>query len=153
MRTGELAAQAGTKVSAIRFYERAGLLPEPKRSPNGYREYDAEDARHVRFLRRGQELGFTLAELGTFAALTGGTAPAAEVTQRALSKVGEIDRRIADLMRTRAALLTIAERPPTTPDAPCPVIEALGGPLTETRASEGRSRRAVRGRVARAAHP
>ncbi|WP_372983780.1 MerR family DNA-binding transcriptional regulator [Microbacterium sp.] len=52
-----LAARADVKVSTIRFYERAGLLPTPHRSANGYREFDEEDVRHVRFLRRGQELG------------------------------------------------------------------------------------------------
>ena len=83
----ELAAHAGVKVSTIRFYERAGLLPAVKRGANGYREYDEDDARHVRFLRRGQELGFTLTELSAFAALTGGAVSASIVTEAALSMV------------------------------------------------------------------
>ncbi|WDM45376.1 MerR family DNA-binding transcriptional regulator [Microbacterium luteolum] len=129
MMISELAAQAGVKVSTIRFYERAGLLPAVKRAANGYREYDLDDARHVRFLRRGQELGFALTELSAFAALTGGAVPASIVTEQALSKVDDIDRRIADLQRTRAALLVIAERPVIDADAACPVVEALGGSL------------------------
>lgn len=123
----ELAGHAGVKVSTIRFYERTGLLAEPPRSPNGYREYDGGDVRQVRFLRRGQELGFTLSELGAFAALSAGTAPASAITEQALAKVTEIDARIADLQRTREALLTIAARPVIAPDAPCPIVEALGG--------------------------
>lgn len=124
--TSELAASAGVKVSTIRFYERAGLLPEVNRASNGYREYDEDDLRRVRFLKRGQELGFTLSELGAFAALTGGEVAAATVTEQALSKVADIDQRIADLQRTRAALLDVAERPVLDPGCICPVVEALG---------------------------
>ncbi|WP_372983905.1 MerR family DNA-binding transcriptional regulator [Microbacterium sp.] len=123
----ELAMQSGVKVSTVRFYERAGLLPAPHRSANGYREFDKDDARHVRFLRRGQELGFTLTELGAFASLTGGAAPASVVTEHAQSKIDDIDRRIVDLQRTRSALLVVAARPVVDPGSICPVVDALGG--------------------------
>lgn len=129
MRITELARQSGVRTSTIRFYERAGLLPAPVRSANGYREYLETDAVHVRFLKRGQELGFTLAELGEFAALTGGELPAAEVTDQVRAKIEEIDQRIDDLQRTRAALVSVAERPTSSPAAICPIVEALGGRL------------------------
>jgi len=133
MRITELARQAGVRTSAIRFYERAGLLPPPVRSANGYREYLEADAVHIRFLKRGQELGFTLTELGEFAALTGGQRAAADVTNQVRAKIDEIDERIDDLQRTRAALVEVAERPTSSPAAVCPVVEALGSRLAVRR--------------------
>ena len=127
MRITEFAARVGVKVSTIRFYERAGLLVEPQRRSNGYRDYGSAELRHVRFLIRGRELGFSLTELAAFAALTGGVVSPAEVTEQATAKVAEIDDRIAALRRTRAALVQIAERPTFDAHAECPVIEALGG--------------------------
>src|SRR5215469_612783 len=62
MRTGELARKAGVNLQTIRFYEREGLLPEPARNVSGYRSYQTSDLDRVIFIRRNQELGFTLAE-------------------------------------------------------------------------------------------
>jgi DNA-binding transcriptional MerR regulator len=63
MRTGELARKAGVNLQTIRFYEREGLLPEPARTVSGYRSYQTSDLDRVIFIRRNQELGFTLAEI------------------------------------------------------------------------------------------
>jgi MerR family transcriptional regulator, copper efflux regulator len=62
MLIGELANAADVGVETIRFYERKGLLPEPPRSDAGYRLYDAEAVRRVRFIRKAKDLGFTLSE-------------------------------------------------------------------------------------------
>ncbi|GHC80077.1 MerR family transcriptional regulator [Nocardiopsis terrae] len=131
MRIAELARRSGAKVSTVRFYERRGLLPVPLRSPNGYRSYDTQDVRRVRFLRRGQELGFTLAELAEFVSLSDrsrdGTVLPGRVRGRGQAKVAEIDGRIEDLLRMRAALLGVLEAPCVDPDDPCPVVAALAG--------------------------
>ena len=63
MRTGELARQAGVNLQTIRFYEREGLLLEPLRTASGYRSYQPSDLERVLFIKRNQELGFTLAEI------------------------------------------------------------------------------------------
>jgi MerR family copper efflux transcriptional regulator len=63
MRTGELARNAGLNLQTIRFYERQGLLPKPERTASGYRSYQQSDLERVLFIRRNQELGFTLAEI------------------------------------------------------------------------------------------
>jgi len=63
MRTGELARNAGVNLQTIRFYERQGLLPEPERTASGYRTYQQRDLDRVKFIRRNQELGFTLREI------------------------------------------------------------------------------------------
>ena len=63
MRTGELARSAGVNLQTIRFYERQGLLSEPTRTAAGYRCYAHSDLERVTFIKRNQELGFTLAEI------------------------------------------------------------------------------------------
>lgn len=118
-------------MSTVRFYERRGLLPAPLRSPNGYRVYDAQDVRRVRFLRRGQDLGFTLSELAEFVALSDrsreGVVPVGEVRERGAAKVAEIDGRIEDLRRMREALVGVLQAPCVEPGTPCPVVAALAG--------------------------
>lgn len=63
MHIGELARNAQVNIQTIRFYEREGLLPRPPRSAAGYRCYEAKDLERVIFIKRNQELGFTLAEI------------------------------------------------------------------------------------------
>jgi MerR family mercuric resistance operon transcriptional regulator len=129
MRITELARRSGVKTSTIRYYERTGVLPEPERTTGGYRDYDEEDLRYVRFLRRGQRLGFTLAELaelvGFSARARKGIVAASDVTTIAASKLSELDQRISDLQRTRRAIETLLETPCIDPAAACPVIAAL----------------------------
>jgi DNA-binding transcriptional MerR regulator len=63
MHIGELARSANVNVQTIRFYERQSFLPRPLRTAAGYRVYDARDLERVLFIKRNQELGFTLAEI------------------------------------------------------------------------------------------
>jgi len=63
MRIGELAHRAAVNIQTIRFYERKGLLPEPSRNSSGYRSYEKSDLDRVTFIKRNQELGFTLEEI------------------------------------------------------------------------------------------
>jgi DNA-binding transcriptional MerR regulator len=60
VRTSEVAAQAHVNTQTLRYYERRGLLPAPKRTSSGYRAYTAASVRVVRFVKRAQQLGFTL---------------------------------------------------------------------------------------------
>jgi DNA-binding transcriptional MerR regulator len=64
MRIGEIAKQAGLNIQSVRFYERKGLLPMPPRSASGYRCYSERHLETLRFIKRGQSLGFTLFEIG-----------------------------------------------------------------------------------------
>src|SRR5713101_3882193 len=63
MKIGEVADRGGVNLQTIRYYEREGLLPQPPRLPSGYRVYTQPTVRRVRFIKRAQELGFTLAEI------------------------------------------------------------------------------------------
>lgn len=61
--TSELARQGGVNLESIRFYERERLLAKPPRTANGYRMFTLDDVRRVRFIKRAQELGFSLREI------------------------------------------------------------------------------------------
>lgn len=69
MRIGELSRKAGVNLQTIRFYERKGLLREPRRTAAGYRDYSSTDFEQVRFIRECQQLGFTLKEVGQLSRL------------------------------------------------------------------------------------
>ena len=123
MLTSGLAAAAGVPVSTIRFYERRGLIAEPDRSIGGYRRYPEAAAARVRFIGRAKALGFTLAEIAGFLELSdrGGPPP---VDGFVANRLADLDRRVDDLLRVRAALISLADAPPET--GACPVIDALG---------------------------
>lgn len=128
MRIGELARRAGVRVVTLRFYEGARLLPPPARRDNGYRDYLPAMVQRVRFIRRGQELGFTLAELRAFLAASDRRAPLdGEVRAYARDKLADLEARIADLVNMRAAIETLLRRRRCAPpDAECPIVAALG---------------------------
>lgn len=63
MQIGEFARRAGVNVQTVRYYERRGLLPEPERRASGYRQYTPAALERLQFIRRAQELGFTLNEI------------------------------------------------------------------------------------------
>ena len=92
MHIGELARSAQVNVQTIRFYERQGLLPRPMRSEAGYRCYEARDLERVIFIKRNQELGFTLAEINQLLQLHRTMLAMARPTRR---KSGEVQAIIA----------------------------------------------------------
>ena len=105
MRTSEVAARARVNPQTLRYYERRGLLPEPDQSPTGYRAYGAQAVRIVRFIKRAQELGFTLDDVETLLELADGGPEGCEPTRAiAVAMVADLDSRIIDLQAMRAAL-------------------------------------------------
>ena len=129
MRIGELAALAGVNVQTIRYYERRGLLAPAARRASGYREYEAGALDRLHFIRRAQELGFTLAEVRELLTLRlDPRTPAAAVKARANAKIDDIDLKIHDLERIRHALIHLAGRcrGGKAPAGDCPLLEALG---------------------------
>ena len=127
MRTGEVAAAAGVNVQTLRYYERRGLLPEPARRASGYRVYDRDAVRTVRFIKRAQELGFGLSEAESLLALAAGGPEGCDAA-RALAdeKIAELDRRIADLQAMRDSLAQLAAtcaKPRAERD--CPLLQAI----------------------------
>lgn len=128
MKIGELATRAGVHIQTIRYYERRRLLPEPGRRPSGYRDYGSEALDRLHFIKRAQELGFTLAEIRELLALRLDPAtPAAAVKTRAEAKIADIDRKLHDLERIRHALVHLAGhcRGGRGPIGDCPLLDAL----------------------------
>jgi len=127
---GRIAQSAGVAIDTIRFYEREGLLPEPRRRPSGYREYDQSAVSRLRFIRRAKDLGFTLEEIRELLALSADRHVGVEgVRERAAARLRAIDDRIAELQRVRAGLAELVDACPGH-GAPedCPILKALAEP-------------------------
>ncbi|HEY5616757.1 MAG TPA: MerR family transcriptional regulator [Vicinamibacterales bacterium] len=137
MRIGEIAAQAGVNAQTLRYYERRGLLGSPQRRPSGYREYLPDAVRVIRFVKRAQELGFTLAEVEELLRLrTDRRASCAEVRAAANTKIADIDERLRQLRAMRHALRALVDSCVTEgATRTCPILEALDdeGPASPRR--------------------
>jgi DNA-binding transcriptional MerR regulator len=120
MRIGVLAAQAGLSTKTIRFYEDAGLLPGPLRTPAGYRDYPAETAGRLAFIRDAQTAGLTLAEIrGILAIRDGGQAPCQHVTSLIDQHLAQVEHRLAELAHAMSALRALKRRAARTDPAHC----------------------------------
>jgi Hg(II)-responsive transcriptional regulator len=129
MLISEAADRAGVNVQTLRYYERRGLLPAPRRRASGYRDVPEDAVRRVRFIKRAQELGFTLEEVAELLKLrTVGRANRARVRAMAERRVEQIDRKIAELGALRDALRVLVHRCHEGAALECPIIEALEAP-------------------------
>ncbi len=126
MQTGEVAARAGVNIQTLRYYERRGLLGRPPRTSSGYRRYSDETVRIVRFVKRAQELGFTLDEAEQLLRLRHVTVSRRpSVRALAVAKLADIDTRIAQLTAMRAVLKTTLSACCGDGALECPILEAL----------------------------
>lgn len=114
-------------VQTLRYYERRGLIGPPPRSSAGYRAYPAETVETVRFVKRAEELGFTLEEIGELLQLAeGGPQECEPARAMAQARIAGLQHRIADLERMRdslAELVATCDRP--RPDRRCPLLQAM----------------------------
>ncbi|MEO7148742.1 MAG: MerR family transcriptional regulator [Rhodanobacteraceae bacterium] len=122
---GILAKTAGINVETIRYYQRRGLMPEPPRAYGSIRRYDNTDLDRLRFVKRAQKVGFTLAEVA--ALLTLRDRVCCSVTRiLAVTKLEKIDARIDELQQLRAELAEwVADCDANASAVSCPVIEHL----------------------------
>jgi len=131
LKIGDVARLAELSIDAVRFYEREGLLGRVRRSSSGQRQYDAEAVRRLAFVRRAAALGFSLAEVkGLLTLRVSARMPCERVRERALSKLADIDQRIAELEAMRGALARLAtscERGAVA--GSCPFLNELARPL------------------------
>ena len=130
---GSLAKATGVGIDAIRFYERIGLLPAPKRSTSGYRQYAAGDQQRLQFIRRAQDLGFSLEEIASLLKLSQPGGSVAKAKGLAVAKLQLVEGKLAELQRLQQALHTLVRQCPGSGDsADCPILNALSrGPVTE----------------------
>lgn len=124
---GAVARQAGVNVETIRYYERRGLLAQPRKPRSGYREYPLESVRRVQFIKRAQKLGFTLSEIKELLALRAAPrAQCADVLRQAEAKTRGIEEKIRGLEAMRKALAKLmAECSGRGPASECPILESL----------------------------
>ncbi|SRR6266498_549972 len=126
---GEISQRSGVSRKALRLYEAAGILPPPRRTPSGYRVYDADALNLVSFIRQAQRLGFTLAEIKDIVALRrAGGAPCFHVRELVQRKARELDQRLTELTEVREglrALLKSSRSARTGRAVVCPHIERV----------------------------
>ncbi|MEK7437831.1 MAG: MerR family DNA-binding protein [Pseudomonadota bacterium] len=122
---GQLARAAAVNVETVRYYQRIGLLPLPRRNFGSIRRYLADDLKRVRFVKRAQKLGFSLDEVALLLGLSDGR-HCAETKALAETRLAVVEEKIADLEAIRQALKgLIAKCSKGSRGCGCPVIDAL----------------------------
>jgi len=126
MQTSQTAKAAGVNAQTLRYYERRGLLARPPRRGSGYREYPADAVRIVRFIKKAQDLGFSLDEIEELVRLRGvRRGERHRVRAIAERKIEDIDQKIVHLQSMRGALRQLVESCHRGGATECPIIDAL----------------------------
>lgn len=124
---GKLAELAGVHLETIRYYERIGLMPEPGRTPGGYRSYGGGHVQRLSFIRRSRELGFGIEEIKALLALAEpGQTSCAEVRVLTMAHLDDVRTKIADLRRLESILAETVDQCSGNNTPACPVLDMLG---------------------------
>jgi len=122
---GQLAKRAGVAIDTVRYYERNGLLLPAGRLASGYRRYGEPELKRLRFIRRAKALGFSLDDVRELLTLSD-SEDVAQIKRTAQAKLGDVERRLAELERIRAGLQTLITACPGHGRADtCPILNAL----------------------------
>lgn len=124
MTIGRVAKAAGVNVETIRYYQRRGLLAEPRKPPGGHRRYPLVVLRQIAFIRRAQQLGFTLEEIGRLLELSDGRR-CRDTRLIAEKRHALVASRLAELERMRVDLERLIDACKARTKGDCPLIEAL----------------------------
>ena len=127
LKIGEVAERGGVNLQTIRYYERERLLPEPPRLPSGYRMFPEQTVRRIRFIKRAQELGFSLAEIrGLLSMQIDPKKECADVKRLAKAKIADIDEKIRTLEAMKRVLSGLTKLcPGRGPSRECPILESI----------------------------
>ena len=129
---GEAARHSGVSAKMIRHYESLGLLPEARRTAAGYRLYDGKDIHTLRFVRRARDLGFSIDEIERLLGLwQNRRRSSADVRRIAQAHIGDLDRRIDELLAMRRTLQRLVRHCHGDERPDCPILDDLA------RASQG----------------
>ncbi len=127
IRIGEAASRAGVNIQTLRYYERRGLLPRAARDRGGFRVYTGDVVRLIRFIRRAQDLGFTLQEVGELIQLRSqprrSVARVRAIATAKLASISEKTRRLQAMQRALESLTDACACQDSTLE--CPIIDAL----------------------------
>ena len=120
---GKLAKSLDLNVETIRFYEREGLIQQPKKPLNGYRLYSESIARELKFILKAKALGFTLHEISSLMSMDG---DCNQVETLGLQKLEVIRNKISDLQRLEKVISEMTNSCKTNKDQThCPIIDSL----------------------------
>lgn len=120
MRIGKLAGLTGVTTKTIRYYEDIGILPEPERASNDYRDYGPEAVDRLRFIRDAQATGLTLTEIGWILDLRGrGESSCEHVVELLEAHLEDLDLRIEELHRARDKMVALTRRARRLDPAEC----------------------------------
>lgn len=134
LKIGQLAARLELNPRTIRFYEQAGILPEPERSSGGFRLYNDGDAERLRFVKTAQRIGLTLGEIKEVLAFRDRDQPPCRYVAEVIEhRLAEIDERMGELRALKTELSALHERMRAEGIAEreaayCHYIEATGRP-------------------------
>jgi len=117
------ARASGVGVETVRYYQRRGLLPVPRKA-NGIRRYGDEDMRLLHFIRAARGAGFTLEEIGELLALDA-TGDRRRVRTLAGKRIAALDAKIAELQAARDRLAKLARQCAAGTRGPCPILSAF----------------------------
>jgi len=125
---GQVKAQSGVPIKTIRYYEQLGLIEAVDRTQGGFRLFSPQVLSRLAFIRRSQQLGFSLQEIKQILHIHDrGQLPCDQVRHNIDLKVADIDRRIAQLKELKQELLDLVQASPqVTPSAEpiiCPIIQ------------------------------
>jgi Hg(II)-responsive transcriptional regulator len=124
---GKLAKKAGVNIETIRYYERRGLLPKPKRKDSGYRQYSEDIVKHIQLIRHAKDLGFSLKEINELLSLKlDPKTPCSKIKDRAETKISDIEDKAKNLQRMKKALVKLTKACNGKGHvSECPILEAL----------------------------
>jgi MerR family mercuric resistance operon transcriptional regulator len=136
-----LARAGGVGVETVRYYQRRGLLATPQRRGSaghggGFRTYDDQDVRRLRFIRSAQAAGFTLEQIAELVALDA-TDDRARARELAGERIAALDAKIAEMQAARDALARLTRYCGAGTRGPCPIITAFEGDEPRSRGAAG----------------
>jgi Hg(II)-responsive transcriptional regulator len=124
MRIGELAGSVGVSVETVRYYQRIGLLDLPQKPYGGVRSYSDQDLQRLRFIRRAQQIGFSLEDIRELLELS--SSDCERVEKLATEKLSLVHARLRQLRRIESILAkTVEQCARRRGEQPCPIIETL----------------------------
>ena len=124
MTIGVLARSAGVNLETIRYYQRRGLIGTPRKPPGGVRRYPHAALAQLRFIRRAQQLGFSLKEIRELLAL--GEQSCGATRRIAERRLADIEARLNDLKTMRRLLARLIRECAAGRNAACPIAQSLG---------------------------
>lgn len=130
---GEVASRSRVNKETVRYYEKRNLIPEPDRRRSGYRIFTQRHIDQIKFIKRAQELGFTLSEIKELLELRmDEDTTCSEMRNEAQEKYQDVVEKIEDLQRIKNTLIDLIDScSGDGPKGDCPILGALEGETKE----------------------